>query len=312
MRWDRPKLTAAQILAWADDHHAHTGAWPRGHGDPVRGAPGEKWVNVNQAMKKGLRGLPGGDSLARLLARTSGVRNHMGLPRLSESRIVAWAREHRRRTGAWPTTTSGLIPSCAGETWERVAYAIQRGRRGLPGGDTLGRLLARRCGVPCLADRQPLAVGQILEWDDAHRERTGKWPTATSGKVEGVPETWKGIDAALRKSRRGLPGGSSLPLLLGEHRGRRDKSRLPPLTIRKVLAWADAHRGRTGNWPGVLSGGIAGAPGESWRAVNHALYRGYRGLPCGDSLAKLLVRKRGGSRGRENGATDLSTTAPIR
>jgi hypothetical protein len=67
----RPKLTAAQILAWADDHKARTGEWPRRHSGPVRGAPGESWVNVNQALRKGLRGLPGGDSLPRLLARTT-------------------------------------------------------------------------------------------------------------------------------------------------------------------------------------------------------------------------------------------------
>jgi hypothetical protein len=43
----------------------------------------------------------------------------------------------------------------------------------------------------------------------------------------------------------------------------------------------------------VLSGEIPEAPGEDWRAVNFALYRGFRGLPGGNSLAKLLARERG-------------------
>jgi hypothetical protein len=30
----------------------------------------------------------------------------------------------------------------------------------------------------------------------------------------------------------------------------------------------------------------------TWRAVNNALYGGYRGFPGGDSLAKLLDRQR--------------------
>jgi hypothetical protein len=155
-------------------------------------------------------------------------------------------------------------------------------------------------------------VGQILGWADAHHERTGQWPKATSGRVEGTAETWAGISGALREGRRGLPGGSSLSLLLAEHRGRRDKSRLPPLTVRKILAWADAHHVRTGRWPGMLSGEIAGAPGEDWRAVNFALYRGYRGLPGGDSLAKLLARARGVSRGRESDSRSNALVAVTR
>jgi hypothetical protein len=49
---------------------------------------------------------------------------------------------------------------------------------------------------------------------------------------------------------------------------KRNKARLPPLTVAQILAWADAHRARTGEWPRVLSGPIPEAPGESWRAVN--------------------------------------------
>jgi hypothetical protein len=35
---------------------------------------------------------------------------------------------------------------------------------------------------------------------------------------------------------------------------------------------------------------VPGAPGETWRGINQALGSGYRGLPGGDSLARLLVR----------------------
>jgi hypothetical protein len=181
-------------------------------------------VNVNQAMRKRLRGLPGGDTLACLLTRARGVRNPSCLLPLTENKIVAWAREHRRRMGGWPTTLSGPVAARPGETWRQVNAALREGARGLPGGSSLGRLLARRCGVPCPADRPPLIVEKILEWADHHRERKGKWPKATSGKVEGVAETWGGINSALRAGLRGLPGGSSLPDLLAEHRGKRNKS----------------------------------------------------------------------------------------
>src|SRR5262249_20068791 len=42
----------------------------------------------------------------------------------------------------------------------------------------------------------------------------------------------------------GLPGGSSLSLLLTERRGARNVQQLPPLTAKQILAWA-AHRGRS-------------------------------------------------------------------
>ena len=66
-----------------------------------------------------------------------------------------------------------------------------------------------------------------------------------------------------------------------------------PLSVEQVLAWADAHRGSTGKWPTARSGPVAGAAGECWTAVDHALRRGSRGLPGGDSLARLLRLERG-------------------
>jgi hypothetical protein len=63
--------------------------------------------------------------------------------------------------------------------------------------------------------------------------------------------------------------------------------------VAQILAWADEHHRRTGGWPSADSGPVAGAPGESWRALNSALRDGFRGLPGGDSLASLLRRERG-------------------
>jgi hypothetical protein len=68
--------------------------------------------------------------------------------------------------------------------------------------------------------------------------------------------------------------------------------RRPPLTVEQILAWADAHHARTGKWPTIRSGPIADAPVETWKAIDHALVRGHRGLPGSDSLARLLNRHR--------------------
>jgi hypothetical protein len=74
------------------------------------------------------------------------------------------------------------------------------------------------------------------------------------------------------------------------HRGRR-----PTLTAEQILAWADAHYGRTGKWPNLYTGPVADAPGENWSAIDYALRRGHRGLPGDSSLSWLLAHHgRGG------------------
>ena len=65
----------------------------------------------------------------------------------------------------------------------------------------------------------------------------------------------------------------------------------PPFTIRQILAWADAYHRRTGKWPGQTSGPVAESPRENWHRIEHALRRGYRGLPGGSSLAMLLAER---------------------
>jgi hypothetical protein len=112
----RPPLRAERILAWCDDHHARTGTWPRHDSGPVAAAPGETWSKVCHALAKGRRGLPRGLTLARLLARRRGApyRYQEPGPRLTQGQILAWARQHHRRTRAWPDRCSGPIPG-AGE-----------------------------------------------------------------------------------------------------------------------------------------------------------------------------------------------------
>jgi hypothetical protein len=138
-----------------------------------------------------------------------------------------------------------------------------------------------------------LYVDQILRWADAHYKRTRQWPTMYSGPIRGtVDETWRRVDSALRVGLRGLSGGSSLARLLNEERGVRNSSSLPPLTIVQVLQWADYHHKRSGTWPTSECGPILEAPGETWKAVDHALRLGMRRLPGNSSLSQLLAQKR--------------------
>ncbi|HZY83654.1 MAG TPA: hypothetical protein VFE78_02380 [Gemmataceae bacterium] len=154
---------------------------------------------------------------------------------------------------------------------------------------------------------RPLTEEQILEWADAHRRRTGRWPNADAGPVAGAPgENWRALNRALMRGLRGLPSASSLARLLRQRRGRGKGERKAPLDVRRVLHWAEAHLRRTGRWPGIDSGAVAGEPGERWRAIDSALRAGCRGLPGGGSLLQLLRDSGGavllpGGRARGNG-----------
>jgi hypothetical protein len=238
----------------------------------------------------GSRGLPGGDTLPRLLARERGKRHPGELPRLTERKVAAWAQAHRDRTGRWPTENSGPVAGAPGESWSAVAGALKQGWRGLPRG-SLPRLLARRCGARNRTSLPRLTEGRVLRWADAHRRRSGRWPQADSGPVAGAPgQTWQGVNKALVQGLRGLPGGSSLARLLAERRGKRNQAEAPRLREGQILRWADRRRRRTGRWPTRDSGPVQGAPGESWGALASALRAGHRGLRGGDTLARFLRR----------------------
>src|SRR5262245_16983146 len=209
------------VLAWADAWKARTGRWPLRTSGPVPESPGDTWMAVSLALAKGHRGLPGGSSLARLLAQRRSYRNVHGLPPLTARVILGWADAHREATGRWPTLRNGPVGAAPGESWACLDQALRHGGRSLPGGDSIARLLARRRGVRNCRALPHLTRGLTRAWAERHRRRTGRWPTADSGRVVGAPgETWGAVDSALRQGRRGLPGRSSLAKLLREPRGR--------------------------------------------------------------------------------------------
>jgi hypothetical protein len=289
---DLPRLAEETILRWADRHRRQTGAWPTEDSGSIAGAPGEVWRNVEQALRSGGRGLPGRDSLGRLLGRRRSVRNRCTTPLLSVAQILTWADDHIAATGCWPNTRAGPVASALGEKWNRIDEALYLGQRGLPGGSSLARLLFQHRGVRNRVRPPRLTADEILGWADQHRRKTGDWPTQNSGAVISAPrENWRALDGALRLGLRGLAAGSSLPRLLAERRAARNRGELPSLTFARICDWAREHRDFTGQWPSQASGPVSAAPGENWAVINTSLRKGLRGLPGGDSLALLLHRR---------------------
>ncbi len=212
-----PDLSRRKIIDWVDDHYQRTGHWPQRESGRVRCAKGITWATVDRYLRKGNRELPGGSSLSTLLWEARGILD--GRPPLTEAIILKWAREHHEQTGRWPVTLSGKLRNHPKEDWAALDMALRHGRRGLTRKTSLSRLLSEHCGArynPALGE---LTVAEILEHADRHRRRTGDWPNYRSGAVYGRPDLkWSTIEYALKTGRRGLPGGSTLAILLDRHR----------------------------------------------------------------------------------------------
>lgn len=294
MHAKQTRLTITQILAWADAHHRRRGKWPSSISGPVFGGSGTTWSQIDSGLRRGFKGLPGGSSLAQLLAEKRGKRNPKGLPRLTIKQVLQWADAHYERTGQWPRQKTGRVRGASGDNWLMLDTSLRRGMRGLRGGSSLAKLLAKHRGVRNRMDLPPLSIEQILAWADAHRARTGDWPTTPSGRVHEAPgEDWAMIDHALQFGRRRLPHGWRLTRFLAKHRNQPYQRKGPHITEEQILAWARQHRKRTGFWPGLKSGHLPGARGETWRRVDMSLRKGSRGLAGGSSLSRLLAKHYG-------------------
>jgi hypothetical protein len=285
----RPPLTIPQILGWADAFHDRTGRWPKRDSGRIAGSLGETWTAVDLALKNCGRGLHvPGLSLAQLLAEQRGVRNRNRLPKFTIRQIVSWTIAHRERTGTWPTSMSGPIREAPGETWHAIEKALRNGTRGLKGGSSLFQLLAEQHHVRLHRRLPAVTAEQILHWADAYFARFTEPPNQTSGRIPGTSGiTWGAVSQMLVDGYRGLPGGSSLSRLLDGRFPVRSRHP-PPLRVSQILRWAKAYSRDHGRWPTVRTPGLAGTSQVTWGAVHQALLCGYRGLPGGSSLSKLI------------------------
>ncbi len=138
----KPRLTVAQILAWADHYKRRIGRWPTHSSGRIRWFDAT-WLGIDASLRHGHRGLPGGSSLANLLLVHRGARNPGNVPALTTKDIVRWGKQHFQRTGRWPNRDSGRVGS-RGQKWSAIDAALKAGNRGLPGGSSLTRLFAAR------------------------------------------------------------------------------------------------------------------------------------------------------------------------
>jgi len=290
------RLSKSTIADWARAHRARSGQWPTAASGPIPESPGDTWGSINSALVLGTRGMPGDMTLEEFIRffrfnPFPHLKPHS--VKLTEPIIRKWAEAYFDKHGRCPFQHAGHIPNSGGLTWMAVDYALRAGTHGLPGGSSLTVLLRKRRGSARNVHSTPLTKKLILEWADAHYDRTGKWPTARCGEIPEAPgTTWQAVMTALHSGYRGFRGGMTLGQFLAKHRGAPlQKKRTRRLTLTEVLEWADAHHARTGRWPIRRDGVIPGSGGETWATVCAALYAGRRGLPR-RSLANLLKERR--------------------
>jgi hypothetical protein len=81
----------------------------------------------------------------------------------------------------------------------------------------------------------------------------------------------------LRRRVLELPDGRAARPVRGE-----------PLSEEASLGWARTYREAKGRWPGAYSSPEHLPQGESWKQLDASLRHGWRGLPGGSSLSRLL------------------------
>jgi hypothetical protein len=234
MRGVHKPLTVKQILRWADGHHRVTGRWPTSRCGVVLNQPDRTWEGVNTALRKGTCGMPGGDSLNRLLERHRGKTDlRVAMPDLTLKQVLKWADSHRAITGRWPWRECGPVLDCPGISWATIDSRMGTGEWELPRGTTLAKWLLKVRDV-WDGGKPRLTEALVVRWAQEHFDRTGRWPVTMSGPVQGHPgENWAAIDVAIRNKRRGFPQRSSLRQILRSRFGAAYDSSIGPAKFKQ-------------------------------------------------------------------------------
>jgi hypothetical protein len=217
---------------------------------------------------------------------TKSVSKTSSLPRpepVTISKILEVADVWYERYESWPKKSSGLISSQENLTWNTINNQLKRTEIG-----SLVNLLFLERDVRHHLKRNKLTIYQIIEWAKDHFEKTNEWPTYKSGKVLAEPsEKWSSIRSNLVHGGRGLPKGLSIEKVLFDELGVIGVRSGKQLTEQRVHSLALMHYEKIGSYPTESSDWILEGK-DSWPAISFALNYGFRGLPGGSSLAKLL------------------------
>lgn len=197
-------LTEEMIWKWMQAYHAEHKRWPTSVTTDITPG-GSTWNVIDNSLRTGRHGLPGGSSLAQLRRKINKEKTPV---LLTEWGVWKWMRSFYKKHGKWPTQLTTELAS-NGSTWSAVDEWLRSGRRGLPEGASLPKLRKKMLGE----DPAPLTEKTVWKWMQKFREEHGRWPTVGTRSLAPNGSTWASVDRALAKGYRGLPGGMSLAKL---------------------------------------------------------------------------------------------------
>jgi len=168
------------------------------------------WKTVDQRLRDGWGGLPGGSSLPQLCRELGLITCGKDLTKKKTKKAI---RAYFKETGKAPSMEHGDATKWLGFkiTWKMADYRVRR---------LFGKSLYNLCLEMGLATYgKNLTLNKIREAIQAYRKEMGKLPANQSGDAErwfGFKIRWATVDHRLRKGLAGLPGGSSLSKLKKE------------------------------------------------------------------------------------------------
>ena len=199
------------------------------------------------------------------------------------AKILELADACYKKYKIWPKKRSGVISSENNLTWNTINNQLLKTEVG-----SLANLLFLERDVHHHLKRNKLTIYQIIEWAKDHFKKTNEWPTYKSGAVlADYSEKWGAINSALQGGHRGLETNETLEALLWREKGVVGTLAGKKLSNKKILDLTKQHFEKTGLYPTSNSDWILEGK-DSWSTISVALNRGFRGLPGGSSLAKLL------------------------
>jgi hypothetical protein len=245
------------------------------------------WNAINNCLKKGCRGLPGGSSLFKLRQEYFTGKESP----LTEDIIVKAMKEYHEDHDKYPSSESGDASKYLKFkiTWSAIGACLRKGLRGLPGDSSLAQLRKKYdIGV-----KPDLTEEQIIKAMRGYFEEHGRYPSLRGGcasKYIFEDILWSGIDASLRHGHRGLPGGSSL------HKLKNERSFKHSLAKEDIAMAMKAYHEDHNKYPSKESGDASKYFGFkiTWEAIDHLLRRGVSGGHKGSSVAKLKKHYRFG------------------
>ena len=293
-RRGKPNLTKQIVVGAAESFYERTGNYPKhisGNATQDFGYP-ETWAAVESACQQMLRGLPEKTSLAQILQEFALKDNHMNRPVLTEMVILEAIKKYHVRTGMYPTQKSGDATLDFGypERWSAVNSALHKGCRSM-GTSSLADILHKHGFRQHKARQIKLTENAIVEAAIIHFNRTGKYPTSTSGDASmdfGHTETWAHVAGALYEGCRGFAAKiTTLADLFQKHGFKINHMNHPMPTEAAILEAVKRYLTRTGHLPNRKSGDATPDFGylEKWSSVENRIPKN-----MGTTLHQIMLK----------------------